>query len=691
MTLINGCVESGQLLPDEQILDYWNMTITPWVATLKETSPGSTVYKLWLWSSAQVNHLARVDGVGQDLEMDLPFNPDGTFCDTCDGEIIPQDAVYEVDKFYVTLKDLRLSDYPSETPPWDASITIEDAPTVSEGFIELTAGTYLPLFGEVSDPNSARIIVLGDQEYIGFVDQPLAEQPLSDQLDIDLSFKLVYAQAQGSTDSRWISAGSSRLIKVGGETIAEIPQGLVVEPNLGRIVTGFPAMSALFLAADEAYASWPGRAPATLGNGAARFDGWRDELGISVPILDFESDLAAFFVGQGMTDYRGLISAINAEVSANHGGEVDQWITSGDLDLVHYQFPLFEEILSNSPIQIKWVRGDAVIKPVRDDDGRMVDGTLTRLEATTLLKVYTNPRTAGTGDDTDQSPLLQSDLTMIFDAQGWISLEAEGIKGGLLEEQLNLGSLDVEMRLLFSDSLGYGVEGGLTMHNLKTDLADISKAGAVAGFTLDKTNHAIQLLYVGAFLDIQLDVEVIGKIKVGGSMLFGRLDSNSPVLEAEYGDLFDDMSANGIIEGAYIMVYANNIPIFQVGSGCLGIEIKGGGEVAFWVFTQDGTANTAWGVRLGVNAMGDAFCIASAKADITLTLDNDFGQDNLDLTGDAWAGAGCGDCEPEDWDTKADVYDDKWCLKCVIDLHFVIPLAESNTKSDFTFDAACPF
>ncbi|MEZ4832196.1 MAG: hypothetical protein R2873_09380 [Caldilineaceae bacterium] len=77
---------------------------------------------------------------------------------------------------------------------------------------------------------------------------------------------------------------------------------------------------------------------------------------------------------------------------------------------------------------------------VRDQDNRIVDGTLDRLEASTVLKVYTNPRTAGTADDGNQSPLLQAPLTMIFDSQGWISLEAIGIKGGLLEEQLNLGS-----------------------------------------------------------------------------------------------------------------------------------------------------------------------------------------------------------------------------------------------------------
>lgn len=92
-----------------------------------------------------------------------------------------------------------------------------------------------------------------------------------------------------------------------------------------------------------------------------------------------------------------------------------------------------------------------------------------------------------------------------------------------------------------------------------------------------------------------------------------------------------------------------------------------------------------------MSAIGEAFCVAVVRADVTLQLDNDFGEDNLDLTGTAWAGAGCGSCEPEDWDTKRAVENDKWCLKCIIDLEFRIPLNNSPNPSKFDFEASCPF
>ena len=34
---------------------------------------------------------------------------------------------------------------------------------------------------------------------------------------------------------------------------------------------------------------------------------------------------------------------------------------------------------------------------------------------------------------------------------------------------------------------------------------------------------------------------------------------------------------------------------------------------------------------------------------------------------------------------------DKWCLKCKIDMEFVIPLVGSETESKFDADFSCPF
>lgn len=140
-----------------------------------------------------------------------------------------------------------------------------------------------------------------------------------------------------------------------------------------------------------------------------------------------------------------------------------------------------------------------------------------------------------------------------------------------------------------------------------------------------------------------------------------------------------------------MQLYANNIPIFDLLGSCPGVRISGGGEAAFWLFTEVGQPSSAWGVRLGVNALGQALCVASVKASVTLQLDNDFGENGVDLTGEAWAGAGCGFCEPEKWITQQDVRDDGGCLKCILTLDFLIPLASSTSEPDFSFSGECPF
>jgi hypothetical protein len=278
---------------------------------------------------------------------------------------------------------------------------------------------------------------------------------------------------------------------------------------------------------------------------------------------------------------------------------------------------------------------------------------------------------------------------MELDPDGWIYLGATDVRTTMADLDVRL---DADMRLLFDGGgLGYGIEGGITMYDIETEAATVDKASAVGGFTVD--NQAIVLLYVGAGLDLWVDLESIGRINVGGSFLVGRLDPNSPVLEREYGDVMAAMDPDPgmIIQGAYMQLYANNIPIFNLLGSCPGVKISGGGELAFWVFTEVGEPNTAWGVRLGVNATGKALCVAAVKASITLQLDNDFGESGLDLTGDAWAGAGCGFCDVDSWTTKQKVRDDKGCLKCILTLDFVIPLAGSNTESDFDFSGECPF
>ena len=708
-----GCATSGALLPKEEDLDYWQVTVLPWALFFDDAD------KLWIELEAQISNLERLDGNASDplVEMALAFNPDGA---PYDGEVYPEDTVYTVDDFYVVMQDLRLSNYDPalklrEKPLWDRSATLASAPCLPQengctatpglegGFVELSAGVYLPFFGEATDPNADHMYLLGADPYVGFNRRPQAEHTFSPALDIQLQYELLYAQSQAANiASRWVGLATSqgRDISVldnalAEVTIAEIPNSLVVEPSTERIFFGFPSATGMFLAADEAWNTLPGNSPAA--SQAAleqRFLDWCSSSGgNNGPLFSLfasgwdcalEAKLAAYLAKQeGFDDYRTLIDDVDAKAEA-HGGIVSDWLTDGSFADIHIGLPLFKEKLANSPLQLQWVRGDATVRPVTDSDGRVTGGELDLLQTDAFVTVYDSEPS---GPDT--KTLLTGDFSLEWDPDGAIYANARGVQTTMADLDVRL---DADMRLLFDlDNLGYGIEGGVTLYDIETEAATVDKANAVAGFTVD--NQQIVLLYTGASLDLWMDLESIGKINVGGSFLFGRLDPNSPVLAAEYGDVMAAMDPDPgmIIQGAYMQLYANNIVIFDVLGSCPGVRISGGGEVAFWVFTEVGQPNNAWGVRLGVNATGKALCVAAVKASVTLQLDNDFGSNALDLSGDAWAGAGCGGCEVDTWTTKQKVRDDKWCLKCILTLEFIIPLKGSTTEPFFDWSGECPF
>ncbi len=708
-----GCASSGALLPKSEDLDYWQLDVLPWAVFFDDAD------KLWIELETQITNLERQDGSASDpqVEMALSFNPTGTFYD---GEVFPENTVYTVDGFYVVMEDLRLSDYGNggstrEKPGWDESATLATPPCLPQesgctatagldgGFVALNAGVYLPFFGEATDPDSDKIYLLAQNPYVGFDRRPQAEQLFSPALDIQLQYELLYAQSQAANiASRWVGLATSQgrdisildnaLAEV---TIAEIPNSLVVEPSTERIFFGFPSATGVFLAADEAWNTLPGNSPAASRSELeARFLGWcSGSGGNNGPFFslfasgwdcELEAGLAAYLVKQeGFDDYRTLIQDVD-DRAENFGGIVSDWLTEGSFADIHIGLPLFKEKLDNSPLQLQWVRGDATIRPVTDGDGRVIDGELDLLQTDAFVTVYDSEPTGA-----NPKTLLTGDFSLEWDPDGAIYANARDVQTTMADLDVRL---DADMRLLFDlDDLGYGIEGGVTLYDIVTEVAEVDKAGAVAGFTVD--NQKIVLLYTGATLDLWIDLESIGRINVGGSFLFGRLDPNSPVLAAEYGDVMAAMDPDPgmLIQGAYMQLYANNIPIFNLLGSCPGVKISGGGEVAFWVFTEVGQPNNAWGVRLGVSATGKALCVAAVKASITLQLDNDFGSDALDLTGNAWAGAGCGACEVDTWTTKQKVRDDKWCLKCILTLDFIIPLKGSNTEADFDWSGECPF
>jgi hypothetical protein len=704
-----GCVDKGEVLPVPQTLAYWQVEMLPLAIDFRVASigPNGPVEKLWVLGEYTINNLARVDGAASDpqVEIDVAFNPNGLFFES---DIFVQDTVYYVDGFYTVMNNLRLSDYDvsqpanSENPAWDTQITIEKPPADIDGFVELTGGVYFPWFGEATDPNSDHIYLLPSGDYVGFDSRPEAAAEFSAQLPIQFAYDLAYAQAKegGGVNSRWV--GVARL-EVWDFVVLDLPSSVVVEPQSQALFFGFPAVAGVMQAIDDAHNSWgPESAPV-----ATRYANWRDELRISAaespldPTVfdDQVNDAVALLDGSiHPATYANLLDALddaldqaidNKSEQETSEEAVEAWLSDAGLsdETVEGRIPLLSDLMDDSPLQVRWMRGANFADNITDDAGRVIDVERTLLELDGYVKLFIN-NAAPTGS-ASQPVLLQASMEIDFDPQGSIYVGAQGIQASVLD---NATTIDAELVLYFDDPSG--LEGGLTLNNMATYFGSIEKAGAVAGFTIE--SGQIGLMYVGATLDLDLEFAVIGEINVGGSMLFGQLDPASPVLDDEYSDLFDDMDTSALapgekIKGAYMMVYANNIPFYRWGAGCAGFDIRGGGEVAFWLFTRESDNDVAWGTRLGVNANGEAFCVAALAAAITLQLDNDFGQNNLDLTGDAWAGAGCGSCEPEDWGTVAGFENDKWCLKCKIDMHFVIPLVGSTTKPEFDADFGCPF
>ena len=103
--------------------------------------------------------------------------------------------------------------------------------------------------------------------------------------------------------------------------------------------------------------------------------------------------------------------------------------------------------------------------------------------------------------------------------------------------------------------------------------------------------------------------------------------------------------------------------------------MSGGGGLAFWVFTDPAQNDTAWGTRVSgfVQGKGGA-CLVALAVNIDLTLDNGFGEGETKITGNLFVAGGCGFCEPEEWITEAGYENDKGCVKCGLDLGFIIPL-----------------
>jgi hypothetical protein len=128
----------------------------------------------------------------------------------------------------------------------------------------------------------------------------------------------------------------------------------------------------------------------------------------------------------------------------------------------------------------------------------------------------------------------------------------------------------------------------------------------------------------------------------GKSCDFGVLERLDPEVASFIGVLVP-------LEGIYVRG-AVSVPIINYGCP---LTIGVGVDIGVWYLT--GT----FGGLFGGSVYGEALCLVSIKGKMTLI--GMKAADNYKFQGNAWIAGGIGFCEPEDWNSLADVRDDDWC------------------------------
>jgi len=682
---VNGCVAGGNVLPQPGVLDYWDVSITPSAAEFRTNAQNGNT-NVWLIGQYEIPHLKRVDGAVDDpaVEFEMSFNHRGNFVDA---NAYPQPSTYEVDGFYTVIEDVRLSvcnpvmvndvitqcNGPNGGAPWDESVTTRPGVALgNKGFVNLTAGVYFPWFGEVISTTDTHIYLQGQgaDSYIGFNKRPKLDGRISQQMGITLTMDLAFAQApEGSNlTSRWLGFAKNNKRDI---LIFEAPYGTVITPDGTSVFFGFPALAAVAEAGYEIEDAWVNGSPGSRSNVYGQM---RDELGLSAAAYDTEFTVAAQLADAvAPATYLTLLDELNAEMGTTED-EINAWINAnlnGQQSSINARYPFLGSFISLSPVQFKWLRGSSTVQGLRDGNDKLYDTRVSLIELDAYVTAFT------------QQASTTENKESLFAAA--MAIELDTVKGNVLVEANGMGikmlgndaTIDVALNVYYGGANGYGIHGDIDFNDLVLELGTIRNTGAVFGFTIN--NNQLKELYVGATIDAQLDTKSMGKFDVTGSYLVGRLDPGQPTLQEDYGDIFDEMNAQPgeIITGLYFAVSADGIPIYKLPAWpCDLINLEGGGSLSLWVFTNANATDTAWGTRIGVAINGEAVCVVAVAASIEMQIDNDFGENGTDFEAEVFLGGGCGDCDPQSWNTKEEfeTASDPWCIRCSITVNFIIPL-----------------
>lgn len=138
-----------------------------------------------------------------------------------------------------------------------------------------------------------------------------------------------------------------------------------------------------------------------------------------------------------------------------------------------------------------------------------------------------------------------------------------------------------------------------------------------------------------------------------GDILLGNCKDMTP-LQALDPAVADFLSGINTFRGGYARVGVG-ASLFDF--GCF-FRLSAGLEVGGWYITDN------FGAKLRAWIAGQAVCLLSVRGDLTL-IGGEVG-DKFRMQGSMWVAGGLGFCEPDTWDTIQDVFDDGWCMACVL-------------------------
>jgi hypothetical protein len=178
--------------------------------------------------------------------------------------------------------------------------------------------------------------------------------------------------------------------------------------------------------------------------------------------------------------------------------------------------------------------------------------------------------------------------------------------------------------------------------------------GGLSGVGFDELTATLKFWADGDwYFDAGMKLNYNGYGVMGGVLLGNTVDMTP--LRNRDPDVADFLYGVTQFDGAYLGL-GLKANIFDY--GCL-FRVNAGVEVAGWYISQ------SFGGKVRGFITGEGACLVSVRGDMTLI--GGEVNDAYRIGGHFWVAGGTGFCDPDDWNSPADVLDDDFCAACVFD------------------------